>query len=182
MPPHLLKSILLPLIIFVAAHLLAFAWRALPPASKNTGSDTRWQSLQPSAATPDVRNSLLAGNHWGERQIPENAETAQTADTPEATVAALSQHIQRQLQGIIRRGDWVLLFVNPQAPAPVAADAKDQAATPPALPLELRSGDRLPDTAWHIGHIWPDRIQLLQDGHEPLIVPLYPLAASVPES
>lgn len=180
---RLIKPLLLPLALLLGAHALAFAWRAIPPSSSLRDSNSQWQSLHTQPTPPDVRQLLLAGAHWGEPQHIESTEDDATAtsESPEATLTALSQHIQRQLQGIIRRGDWVLLFANPQGQGSGKTAAKDHENSP-ALPLELRSGDSLPDTAWQIGDIWPDRIQLLQDGHEPLIVPLYPLAVSDPES
>lgn len=194
MPLHLLKPLLLPLTLLLAANLLAFAWRAIPPADKTHkgDNDSSWQSLQTASAAPDVRELLLAGSHWGKRpdSTDDTNSPASNADTPEATIAALNQHIQAQLQGIIRRGDWVLLFANPnrseniESTAAATDNTKEQSASDaelPSLPLELRSGDQLPDTPWHIGTIWPDRIQLLQSGHEPLIVPLYPLAEPSPE-
>lgn len=192
MPLQLLRPLLLPLAILLGANLLAFAWRAIEPSSQERSSDSSWQSLQAAQAQPDVRAVLLAGKHWGEPQsvAERGVETQSVTDTPDNSVSALSQHIQRQLQGIIRRGDWVLLFANPASstnaePAPQKTTKGQPASQPepaPALaPLELRSGDQLPDTPWHIGDIWPDRIQLLQSGHEPLIVPLYPLATPSPE-
>lgn len=186
MPLHLLKPMLLPLALLIAANLVAFAWRAIPP-SENTGtSDSNWQSLQSTSVKPDVRELLLLGGHWGEPEQSSNEKNNQTLekDTPEATVAALSLHIQRQLQGIVYRAGWVLLFANPGAEAVANTDQPEEQSDnprPASLPLELRSGDQLPDTPWRIGDIWPDRIELLQSEHEPLIVPLYPLAEPRPE-
>lgn len=188
MPLHLFKPMLLPLALLIVVNLIAFAWRAIPPADKARNSDSSWQSLQSAAAKPDVRELLLAGHQWGERPVSAAGANSQApdADTPEATITALNQHIQSQLQGIIRRGDWVLLFANPdsseksiESTAAASDNTEEQSASNAkltGLPLELRSGDPLPDTPWHIGTIWPDRIQLLQSGHDPLIVPLYPLA------
>ena len=174
MPVHLLKPLLLPLLILVVVNLAATAWRAIPQGSNNATQDTDWQTLELTAGSPDVRRGLLAGGQWGvvDNSASSAGEEGIDSDdsSPEATAQALSKHIQRQLQGIIHRGDWVLLFAQP-----------GEASDSPALPLELRSGDDLPDTPWLIGQIWADRIQLLQNGHDPLVVPLYPIAESVTE-
>lgn len=186
MPLHLLKPMLLPLALLIAANLAAFAWRAMPPSEKTSASESNWQSLQSGSVKPDVRELLLLGNHWGKPALSSNEKNNQTLekDTSEATVAALSLHIQRQLQGIIHRGGWVLLFANPDAEAVANTDKPEEQSDnprPTSLPLELRSSDKLPGTPWRIGDIWPDRIELLQSEHEPLIVPLYPLAEPRPE-
>lgn len=175
MPIQMLKPLLLPLLILVAVNLVAFAWRAIPQDKGSARQDSDWQTLQPLPGRPDVRDSLLAGGHWGRpadnpAQRGEGEKGDRADGSPEATAEVLGKHIQRQLQGIIRRGDWVLLFAQP---------ATDSDSLP--LPLELRSGDDLPDTPWQIGQIWADRIQLVQQGHEALIVPLYPVAESVTE-
>lgn len=187
MPVHLLKPLLLPLLILVAVNLVAVAWRALPQDDSGGAQDGSWQTLDSSVRSLDVRARLLNG-HWGqpasnpEEELDQDGNPVNAGEAPEPTVEetieALSNHIQRQLQGIIHRGDWVLLFAQPES----SIDASDTVSDTLKLPLELRSGDILPDTPWHIGQIWADRIQLLQDGNDPLIVPLYPIAESVTES
>lgn len=192
MPLHMFKPMLLPLALLITVNLIAFALRAIPPADKAHNGDSSWQSLQATSVKPDVRELLLAGHHWGERPVSAVGANSQAlgTGTPEAAITALSQHIQGQLQGIIRRGGWVLLFANPnssestESTAAPSDNTEEQSASNAkltGLPLELRSGDQLLDTPWHIGTIWPDRIQLLQSGHDPLIVPLYPLAESSSE-
>lgn len=176
LPTHTLKSLVVPLLVLVGVNLIAVAWRAIPQHTEPASLDASWEALEPQVAGADVRHRLLQGGQWGQPvENPADRDAAaaaadSAADSPEATVQALSRHIQRQLQGIVRRGDWVLLFAQP-----AGADES------PPLPLELRSGDALPDTPWQIGQIWADRVQLLQPGHESLIVPLYPIAESVTE-
>lgn len=185
MSPHLLKSLLLPLLILLGVNLLAFVWRAIPQDSDENTPDSSWQAIDAPAISPDVRGSLLAGGHWGQPVASASGQDEgqgainNEADTPEATVKVLNKHIQRQLQGIVRRGDWVLLFAQTGAGEGEGGSASE--ASPLPLPLELRSGDLLPDTPWYVGQIWADRIQLLQEGHDPLIVPLYPIAEAVTE-
>ncbi|MGN5519555.1 hypothetical protein VF673_11835 [Halopseudomonas sp. Lyrl_26] len=177
LPIDRLKSLVVPLLVLVGVNLVAVAWRAIPPQNELVAQDASWEALEPLAAGADVRHQLLQGGQWGQpvekpadQDAAADAESKGAAGSSEAAVQALSKHIQRQLQGIIRRGGWVLLFAQP-----TETDGN------PPLPLELRSGDVLPDTPWQIGQIWADRVQLVQQGHDPLIVPLYPVAESVTE-
>lgn len=169
------NSLLLPLLVLVLANLMAFAWRSVPPASSQLLADTDWQVPSPPQIPVDLRPGILAGNHWGEVARADAAAQADTAAEPgeaglSPEVRELNQRIQHSLQGIVRRGDWVLLFARDGS-----AEKTDN------LPLELRSGDQLPDSPWQIGQIWADRIQLVQQAHESLIVPLYPLAEPATE-
>ena len=166
MPLLLSKPFILPLAVFLLVNLTAVAWRAIPPSSKARNNNTEWQSLQAPAAQPDVRELLKAGKQWGEYQQATSVKDSLQKDTPEATQAAITKHIASQLQGIVYRGEWVLLFTNP-----AQTDNKEK-----PLPLELKQGNQLPNTDWQIGQIWADRIELLQTDQPTMIIPLYPIA------
>lgn len=184
---QMFKAYIVPLGILIVVNMLAAGWRAIPYTVTNKAHDGSWQSIELGVANPDVRELLLAGGYWGrqEAEIIDRGGKAGYTDI-KVTAQELEQHIQTQLQGIIHRDGWVLLFAN-SAGSRVAAstqanteESKVQSA-PVSLPLELRSGDVLPNTDWYIGDVWPDRIQLLQDGHESLVVPLYPLVKPLSE-
>lgn len=186
MPVHLLKPLLLPLLILVVVNLAAIAWRAIPQGSDNAVQEADWQTLELPMGSPDVRQGLLVGGQWGLPIIDDEEQSAaadsdiETEEDAVIGVEALGRNIQRQLQGIIHRGEWILLFAQSE---PALAAETNTSAENTILPLliELRSGDSLPDTPWYIGEVWADRIQLVQEGHDPLIVPLYPIAESVTE-
>lgn len=172
MPFLFIKSWLLPLAGLLAINLIAMGWRAIPPTNKARTASAEWQSLPEAQMQPDVRSALLAKNYWGEVHKP-NTENNGSANSnlAHATQEEISRHIQNQLQGIIYRSEWVLLFAHP-----AKTNTKES-----LLPIELKQGDQLPNTVWQIGQIWADRVELLQADQPTMIIPLYPIADTAPE-
>lgn len=180
------NTLLLPLAILLVAHAVFFAWRAIPPASQHNTANSQWQTLAPLNHTGDVRQSLLAGGYWGvpageEAKSVDHGEAEQTGEqTPAAVRQALVQHLQARLQGIIYRGEWVLLFAQ-EATGQQAQSQDIPAEQQGVRPLELRAGEQLPGTHWSISQVWPDRIELQHPTEHTITLPLYPLADPVTE-
>lgn len=179
------NTLLLPLTVLLVAHAVFFAWRAIPPASQGNTTDSQWQELAPLSNVGDMRQSLLAGGHWGVPAGEEAKSAGQEAEkageqTPSAVRQALVQHLQASLQGIIYRGEWVLLFAQ-EATGQQAQSQDIPAEQQGVRPLELRAGEQLPGTRWSISQVWPDRIELQHPTEHTITLPLYPLADPVTE-
>lgn len=156
-----LKAWALPLLAVVFINAAAAVLRTLPDAVNANDAAETWPEFQLPMQGLDIKQQLLAGGHWGQpeyvNQVDEQA-TEQNSALKEAGV--VREYVQRQLQGIVFRNGWHLLF------------AQDD-----GLPLELTEGDNLPESPWTIGRIFPDRIELLDDNatETPLMIFLYPI-------
>lgn len=157
------KMLLLPMLIIVVINVAAGLVRTSPAGSQVDTNNEIWPQFELPSTAGDVREQLLAGGQWGERET--QAATAQHDNNTQPALTeegAMREYVQQQLLGIVYRGGWRLLF----------AQEADK-----ALPLELQEGDTLPGGAWLVGRIFPDRIELLNSSaaSTPVTISLYPI-------
>ena len=156
-----LKVFLLPVLAIVLINGVAGLLRTLPDTVGSSDATEAWPEFQLPASALDINAKLLSGGQWGQ---PELVVSDAAQDSSESSALAeesiVREYVQRQLQGIIYRNGWYLLFAQEEG-----------------LPLELQTGDSLPDSPWTVGQISPDRIELLdgRDESAPFNVFLYPI-------
>lgn len=163
MPLQALKVLLLPLLAIVVINVIVGLLRTMPEASQTNATDEAWPQLELPADSVDVREQLLVGGQWGQREALVNAAEQNSPTVSNLTKdSAIRTYVQQQLQGIVYRNGWYLLFAQNSEP----------------LPLELQEGDTLPNSAWVIGRIFADRIELLNSkaNNAPVIISLYPIS------
>lgn len=165
MPLQALKVLLLPLLAIVVINVIVGLLRTLPAVNQTNSTNEAWPQLELPADSVDVREQLLLGGQWGQREVLVNI-AEQNKNSPAASNltkdSAIREYVQQQLQGIVYRNGWYLLFAQNSEP----------------LPLELQEGDTLPNSAWAIGRIFADRIELLNSkaNNAPVIISLYPIS------
>ena len=156
-----LKVFLLPMLAIVLINAVAGLLRTLPDAVGSSEATEAWPEFQLPASALDINAKLLSGGQWGQPELITNADAENTGESSALEdESVVREYVQRQLQGIVYRNGWHLLFAQEEG-----------------LPLELQEGDSLPDSPWAVGRIFPDRIELLdgRDESTPLNIFLYPI-------